>query len=155
MDITYSAAIILIVLIVMANLIFGVSSPASDVVILLYFLYPLISRQLVARSHRRGMRFFKAGDYIHAIDEFEKSYHFFGTVSGQRNGESGITNVGFGSMNGRAEYVFAVNHYRLCRVLFRYRKESNFSAEVLRISSMGKSVSRTSFMAYLKLPILI
>ncbi len=70
-------AIILIVLIVMANLIFGVSSPASDVVILLYFLYPLISRQLVARSHRRGMRFFKAGDYIHAIDEFEKSYHFF------------------------------------------------------------------------------
>ena len=69
--------IIMLAFIVLADVIFGVSSPVSDVVILLYFLYPLAARQLVAHNHRRGIRFFKAGDYVHAIGEFEKSYDFF------------------------------------------------------------------------------
>lgn len=69
--------IIMVVLIVTASIVFGASSPAVDVVILFCFLYPLISRRLVAHNHRKGIKFFKSGDYVQAISEFEKSYGFF------------------------------------------------------------------------------
>ena len=69
--------IILIVLVVLTSMIFGVSSPIPDLAVILYFLYPLVSRKLIAHNHRSGIRLFKAGDYVHAIDEFEKSYDFF------------------------------------------------------------------------------
>ncbi len=69
--------IILIVLVVLTTLIFGGDSPIPDLAVILYLLYPLVSRKLIAHNHRSGIRFFKSGDYVHAIDEFKKSYEFF------------------------------------------------------------------------------
>lgn len=68
---------IMLVLIILTSMIFGSSSPATDIVILFYLLYPLISRRLIAHNHRTGIKLFKSGAYAPAILEFEKSYEFF------------------------------------------------------------------------------
>ncbi len=69
--------IIMLILIITASMIFGPSSPVIDIIILLYFLYPFISRKLIARNHQNGIKLFKSGSYAQAINEFEKSYDFF------------------------------------------------------------------------------
>lgn len=69
--------IIMLILIITASMIFGPSSPVMDIIILLYFLYPFISRKLIARNHQNGIKLFKSGSYAQAINEFEKSYAFF------------------------------------------------------------------------------
>ncbi len=51
----------MLILIITASMIFGPSSPVIDIIILLYFLYPFISRKLIARNHQNGKKLFKSG----------------------------------------------------------------------------------------------
>ena len=51
--------VIMLILIITASMIFGPSSPVIDIIILLYFLYPFISRKLIARNHQNGKKLFK------------------------------------------------------------------------------------------------
>ena len=69
--------VIMLILIITASMIFGPSSPVIDIIILLYFLYPFISRKLIACNHQNWKKLFKSGSYAQAINEFEKSYAFF------------------------------------------------------------------------------
>lgn len=42
-----------------------------------YVVTVLILRFCVPRNHRKGMLFYKQGNYVQAIEEFKKSYNFF------------------------------------------------------------------------------
>lgn len=50
---------------------------AIGIVLLTYLIILILVRNLVARSHRKGIRYFKNSDYSVAIEEFKKSYLFF------------------------------------------------------------------------------
>lgn len=50
---------------------------AWEAALIVYLAAAILLRELVPRNHRKGIRFFKAGDYTRAIDEYRKSYEFF------------------------------------------------------------------------------
>jgi tetratricopeptide (TPR) repeat protein len=43
----------------------------------LYILAMIMPRKLIAKNHRKGIRYFKEKNYEAAIQEFEKSYEYF------------------------------------------------------------------------------
>src|SRR5688572_16583375 len=43
----------------------------------IYLAYSICSRLLIARAHRRGMRFFRKQQYAAAIEAYQESYEFF------------------------------------------------------------------------------
>ena len=47
-----------------------------------YLAYSVGSRMLMARDHRRGMRFYRNQQYEAAIRAYEDSYDFFGAIRG-------------------------------------------------------------------------
>ncbi len=49
---------------------------ASYLIIALY-MFIILALRSIPRNHRKGMKFFKAGQYAQAISEFQKSYDFF------------------------------------------------------------------------------
>ena len=49
---------------------------ASYLIIILY-MFIILALRNIPRNHRRGMKFFKSGQYVQAISEFQKSYEFF------------------------------------------------------------------------------
>ncbi len=50
---------------------------ALNLALCVYLSALFLLRNLVPRNHRKGVRAFKAGDYLQAIAEFDKSYEFF------------------------------------------------------------------------------
>lgn len=106
----------------------------SDVVIYggaAFLLYTLISRLILAREHRRGMRHIRRADFEGAIPHFEESYRFFSdhawvdryrcltmmTASAMNYREMALLNIAFcrtqlgDGVRGREYYERALREY--------------------------------------------
>jgi tetratricopeptide (TPR) repeat protein len=53
------------------------SSNGVFFILIVFVAYSVGSRILIANAHRRGIRFFRRGQYEQAIRAFEESYEFF------------------------------------------------------------------------------
>lgn len=76
--ISIAAQFILIFLLAAIFHVFAVSfNDALNLALCVYLSAFILLRYLVPRDHRKGIRFYKAGNYPQAVIAFEKSYDFF------------------------------------------------------------------------------
>ncbi len=70
-----------LIFIAIAALILGIFikpfTDALQIALIIYMIAFVLLRNLVPRNHRKGMRYFRSGNYAQAIDEYQKSYAFF------------------------------------------------------------------------------
>lgn len=80
-QIAWISLILNVILILLLRFLLGsiISSGTADLLVLLLYFFIVLLLRSVPRNHRRGMKFFKSGQYEQAVSEFQKSYEFFTT----------------------------------------------------------------------------